>query len=156
MSAIKPARKSIIVKSYRKPQYITAKDLAAYKPPEPQVRTYGRFTVDNENFHGRLAMASLVACATVEHFQRVGINEQVQKITHVSPSTVGAVIAATTIVFILQSINPKAMGSYENEVRVFDKPGFTQETEILHGRIAMMVFAYAVIAEVYAHHLVFL
>jgi hypothetical protein len=45
------------------------------------------------------------------------------------------------------AFNPVTIKNEEPELSVFEKPGFTLETEILHGRIAMLVFAYALASE---------
>lgn len=119
-------------------------------PPSQKVRvqkTIGRFTTDIENFHGRLAMVGLTGCAFSEAISNIPIVQQFVIETGVPSIDLLAFISIVTSAFILETVNPTTMTREEIELDVFSKPGFTLETEILHGRLAMLVFAYAVLEE---------
>lgn len=110
-------------------------------------KTLGRFTTDVENFHGRLAMLGITGCALDESIQKLPIVQQWVSETGVPAYQLFAFVAAVTTVFVLETINPVVTTKNEKELDVFSNPGFTLETEILHGRIAMLAFAYAVLIE---------
>ena len=111
-----PARKSLIA-------------YASYKQqPVSIVKTYGRFSVETENLHGRLAMMSLVACAFRERAQSLNIIEQLYSVTHVPPPVIGALLVVTTLGFVIHALNPTTPGAFVKDFHVFEKPGFTLET----------------------------
>lgn len=122
------------------------------KLPVKVVKMYGRFNIETENFHGRMAMISLIPCVALEKLKGIQIPDQIASVTHLPLSTVGGIIVFVTMGFILHSVNPKTEGAFQQDLRVFENPGFTLETEVLHGRIAMMVFSYAIIAELLTKH----
>jgi hypothetical protein len=118
-------------------------------PPKPvRMRTvYGRFTTDVENFHGRIAMLGLAGCTLDETISKLPIIQQFVTETGISSIQLIAFITVVTSAFILETYNPVVIKKEEPELDIFTTPGFTLETEILHGRIAMLVFAYAVLSE---------
>jgi hypothetical protein len=75
------------------------------------------------------------------------IPQQLDLIPGLHFTQVAEVVAAVTTLFVLRAMNPDNHVEAEPEPAVWDHPGFTQETEILHGRIAMLTFAYIVIVE---------
>lgn len=115
--------------------------------PQRTMSTIGRFTTDVENFHGRLAMLGLVGCGLNEVVSKTPIVTQFVSETGVSPLQITAFITVVTGAFILETINPITIKNEEPELSVFENPGFTLETEILHGRIAMLAFGYAILSE---------
>lgn len=128
-----------------------------YVPPVKQMivpiratriqKTFGRFTTDVENFHGRLAMLGITGCAIDETLQKLPVVQQWVAETGVPSNVLFAFIVVATATFILETVNPATPSRSEPELNVFSKPGFTLETEILHGRMAMLAFAYTVIGE---------
>lgn len=121
---------------------------SAPRTQEPRMRTtFGRFTTDVENFHGRIAMIGITGCAVDETFAKLPIVQQFVTETGVSSIALLAFVTVVTSAFILETLNPTTIKREEPELEIFSKPGFTLETEILHGRIAMLAFAYAVLSE---------
>lgn len=110
-------------------------------------RVYGRFTTDVENFHGRIAMLGLAGCALDETISKVPIIQQFVTETGISSVQLLTFLTIVTGAFVLEIINPVTLQKEEPELEIFTNPGFTLETEVLHGRIAMLVFAYAVLNE---------
>lgn len=113
------------------------------------VKTIGRFTTTVENFHGRLAMLGITGCAVGEMVSKVPIADQINLEIGLSPIEALATITVVTSVFILEAFNPAVEKNEEEELDVFSNPGFTLETEILHGRIAMLAFAYILMSEAF-------
>ncbi len=114
----------------------------------PRTRiTVGRFTTDVENFHGRIAMLGITGCALDETFQKLPVVQQFVTETSIPSIDLLAFITVVTSAFVLETFNPVVIRQEEPELDVFSKPGFTLETEILHGRIAMLAFAYTVLSE---------
>ena len=111
------------------------------------VKTIGRFTTEVENFHGRLAMLGITGCAMGEMVSKVPIVEQFCLETGLTPVQTLAAVTVVTSAFILEALNPVVVKNEEIELDVFSNPGFTLETEILHGRIAMLAFAYVLVGE---------
>ena len=125
----------------------TSKALAVRK--SNILKTPARFTLAVERFHGRIAMVGLTTGGLLEHFgYKLPIATQLATETGLSTSVIGATVAAITTALVLEAVNPVSK-RIEAEVppAVFSNPGFTSETEILHGRIAMLAFAYVVLAE---------
>lgn len=119
-----------------------------YASSTPRLRTtVGRFTTDIENFHGRIAMLGITGCALDETFQKLPIVSQFVQETGIPSLDVLAFITVVTSAFVLETLNPTVIRQEEPELDVFSKPGFTKESEILHGRIAMLAFAYALLSE---------
>lgn len=119
-----------------------------YVAQPPRLRqVYGRFTTDVENFHGRIAMLGVTGCALDETITQLPIVQQFVSETGIPSVDVIAFVTVVTSAFVLETLNPVTVRSVEPELEVFSKPGFTLETEILHGRIAMLAFAYAVFGE---------
>lgn len=109
--------------------------------------TVGRFTTDVENFHGRIAMLGITGCALDETFQKLPIVSQFVQETGIPSVDVLAFVTVVTSAFVLETLNPTVIRQEEPELDVFSNPGFTKETEVLHGRIAMLAFAYALLSE---------
>ncbi len=109
--------------------------------------TIGRFTTDVENFHGRIAMLGITGCAFDETIQKLPIVQQFVAETGIPSIDLIAFITIVTSAFILETFNPTTIRREEPELDIFTKPGFTLETEILHGRMAMLAFAYTVLSE---------
>lgn len=109
--------------------------------------TKGRFTTDVENFHGRIAMIGITGCAFGEQFAKLPIVQQVTIETGLTPLQTLALVTVITSAFVLETLNPVTIKNEEIELDVLSNPGFTLETEILHGRIAMLAFAWAVLGE---------
>lgn len=109
--------------------------------------TIGRFTRDVENFHGRLAMIGIIGSTFGEEVYNTPIVKQIVIETGIPSIDIFAFIVVTTVLFILQTINPSTTSHIEKELDVFSNPGFTLETEILHGRMAMLAFTYSVLVE---------
>jgi hypothetical protein len=107
----------------------------------------GRFTTDVENFHGRIAMLGITGCALDETLSKLPILSQLSQETGLPTLQIIAVVTVITSAFVLEALNPVAIKTEEPELDIFTKPGFTLETEILHGRMAMLAFAYAVLSE---------
>jgi hypothetical protein len=127
-------------------KYTMYRDL---KPvPKTRVRrVVGRFTTDVENFHGRIAMLGITGCALDETISKLPILQQFTTETGIPSIQLVALITVITSAFILETFNPITITTEEPELDVFTKPGFTLETEILHGRMAMLAFAYALLSE---------
>ena len=124
------------------------------RPRVPTVAmTAGTFTTATENLHGRIAMCGLTAAYIIEQSTGIPIGQQITSITGQSLMNVGAFVTLVTLGFILYVFNPTTPRRFEEELQVWDKPGFTLETEILHGRIAMLGFTFAFIAEILSKHL---
>lgn len=146
----------------------------------PQVaskRIFGRFNTDIENIHGRIAMTGItigaineltahirdssVASSPTMYDQLVNDTqfaiESVTKIHNNVPVHVTSTGVTASIVFITSFFIIQAFGdinkTYEDEVQVFSKPGFTRESEILNGRVAMLVAMYILLSEQIYHHL---
>lgn len=132
---------------YAKNKFIIANVPRASGSNTPFTTTVGRFTTDVENFHGRIAMLGMTGCAFDETIQRIPVVQQIVTETGLTSFQIIAIITAVTAVFILETINPSSDRRPEKELAVFSKPGFTLETEIFHGRMAMLAFAYTVIGE---------
>lgn len=112
------------------------------------VRVPFRFSLKTENFHGRLAMIGMTTAGVFEHFgYKLPIIDQIQTEFGIPFMTVAATVSVLTSAFILEAVNPVTEVKEEQAINVFSKPGFSKETEILHGRIAMLAFAYALVAE---------
>ena len=112
------------------------------------VRVPFRFTLKTENFHGRLAMLGMTVGGAMEHFgYKLPIVDQVPSEFGIPFMTVAAAVGVLTSAFVLEAVNPVTEVKKEQVIDVFSKPGFSKETEILHGRIAMLAFAYAIVAE---------
>lgn len=113
------------------------------------------FTRDIENAHGRLAMLGIVGVATVERYTSMPLPIQLAKELGVDLSNITAFVALVTFFFVLKSIGPLDVSEAPEEIDTLSAPGFTLETEILHGRVAMLGFAYLVAAEVCKSHPLF-
>jgi hypothetical protein len=114
----------------------------------PTVRVPARFTIDTERFHGRLAMVGLTGSAIMEHIgYKLPVMQQITTELGVSFMTVAGVVTIITSAILLETINPQTERVEEQVPQVWSKPGFSVETEILHGRLAMLAFAYTLIAE---------
>lgn len=112
------------------------------------VRVPFRFSFKTENFHGRLAMIGMTAAGAMEHFgYKLPIMDQIQTEFGIPFMTVAATVGVLTSAFVLEAVNPVTEMKEEQVIDVFSNPGFSKETEILHGRIAMLAFAYALVAE---------
>jgi hypothetical protein len=109
--------------------------------------TVGRFTTDVENFHGRMAMVGLVGTTFGEEFYKTPIVQQFVSETGIPSIDLFAFVVVVTSLFILESVSPKTERREETELDVFSNPGFTLETEILHGRMAMLAFTYSTLYE---------
>lgn len=107
----------------------------------------GRFTTQVENFHGRIAMLGITGCALDETLSKLPILQQVTTETGIPSIQVIALITVITSAFVLEVINPVTIQTEEPELEIFTNPGFTLETEILHGRMAMLGFLYALVSE---------
>lgn len=107
----------------------------------------GRFTTDVENFHGRIAMIGVTGCALDESLSKLPILQQITTETGIPSIQVIALVTVITSAFILEIINPVTVKTEEPELEIFTNPGFTLETEILHGRMAMLAFLYAIVSE---------
>jgi hypothetical protein len=107
----------------------------------------GRFTTDVENFHGRIAMLGITGCALDETLSKLPILQQITTETGIPSIQVIALVTVITSAFILEIINPVTVQTEEPELEIFTNPGFTLETEILHGRMAMLAFLYALVSE---------
>ena len=117
-------------------------------PSAPRTRiTVGRFTTDVENFHGRIAMLGITGCTLDETFQKIPVVQQFVTETGIPSIDLLAFITIVTAAFILETFNPVVIRREEPELEIFTKPGFTLETEILHGRMAMLAFTYTVLSE---------
>lgn len=130
--------------------YTSYKDLSLSKRPTPVLRTrqvVGRFTTEVENFHGRIAMLGITGCAFDESISKLPIMNQFITETGISSIQIIAFVTVVTSAFILETFNPVTIKTEEPELDIFTTPGFTLETEILHGRMAMLAFAYAVLSE---------
>lgn len=129
--------------------------------PPPSARfhrvqnTIGRFNTDVENFHGRMAMLGLVGCALDEYVYNTPIVQQFVAETGIPSVDVGAFVVVVTAIIILEALNPKTERRVERQLQVFSHPGFTLETEILHGRLAMLAFLFVVVSEQVYGHLAF-
>lgn len=127
---------------------VPTRGVKVYASSTPRLRTtVGRFTTDVENFHGRIAMLGITGCALDETFQKIPIVSQFVQETGVPSVDVLAFVTVVTSAFVLETLNPTVIRQEEPELDVFSNPGFTKETEILHGRIAMLAFAYALLSE---------
>lgn len=114
----------------------------------PRFRTtYGRFTTEVENFHGRLAMLGITGCALEETFAKVPVVQQWVAETGIPSVDLLAFLVMVTLNFVLDTVSPVRLTGEEPELQVWEHPGFTLETEILHGRIAMLAFAFVVVGE---------
>lgn len=123
-------------------------NLPVVVPSAPRTRiTVGRFTTDVENFHGRIAMLGITGCTLDETFQKLPVVQQFVTETGIPSIDLLAFITIVTTAFILETFNPVVIRREEPELEIFTKPGFTLETEILHGRMAMLAFAYTVLSE---------
>lgn len=109
--------------------------------------TVGRFTTEVENFHGRLAMMGLAGCALDETMSKMTVVQQFVSETHVPSQAAFAFVAVVTTAVVLETFNPVTVKREEPVLDVFTNPGFTLETEILHGRLAMLGFAYTLLSE---------
>lgn len=132
---------------YAQNKFIIANVPRASGPNTPVTTTFGRFTTDVENFHGRIAMLGMTGCAFDETIQRIPVVQQLVTETGLTSLQITAIVTVITAAFILETINPSSDRRTEKELAVFSKPGFTLETEIFHGRMAMLAFAYTVIGE---------
>lgn len=92
-------------------------------------------------------MLGLLGCALDETVYQQPIVQQFVAETGIPSLDLAAFIGLVTALFVLETLNPKVLRREERELSVFDHPGFTLETEILHGRIAMMAFLFAVLTE---------
>jgi len=110
-------------------------------------KVVGRFTTDVENFHGRIAMLGITGCALDETLSKLPILQQITTETGIPSIQVIALVTVITSAFILEIINPVTVQTEEPELEIFTNPGFTLETEILHGRMAMLAFLYALVSE---------
>lgn len=141
-------------------KYTTYKDLNLSKrssrsPLTPRTReVVGRFTTDVENFHGRIAMLGITGCAFDETLSKLPIMNQLTTETGIPSIQIIALITVVTSAFILETFNPVTIKTEEPELDIFTRPGFTLETEIFHGRMAMLAFAYAVLSEQLYNNLV--
>ena len=137
-------------------------------------RVFGRFNTDVENIHGRIAMMGITLGSLNELTTQIKeglaptMYEQlvddtqfvVESVTkspnhipiHVSSAGVTATLVFITSFFIIQALGD-TKAKYEDELEVFSKPGFTRESEILNGRIAMLVAMYILLSEQIYHHL---
>ena len=133
-------------------KYTKYTDLETSKryPVLPRIRmreVVGRFTTDVENFHGRIAMLGITGCAFDETISSLPIMKQLTTETGIPSIQIIAFVTIVTSAFILETLNPVTDKIEEPELDIFTNPGFTLETEILHGRMAMLAFAYAVLSE---------
>lgn len=133
--------------SSKKPNYTMYRDLKPIKRPRLQ-KVVGRFTTGVENFHGRLAMLGMTGCTVGEQMFHIPILQQLSNETNLTAIQIIAGVAFITNLFILETFNPATTVIEEPELDIFTKPGFTLETEILHGRMAMLAFFYTVLSEV--------
>lgn len=129
------------------PKYTMYRDLKPVKQPRMQ-KVIGRFTTQVENFHGRLAMLGMTGCTIGEQLFHVPILQQLTNETSLTALQIVAGVAVITNVFILETFNPATPAVEEPELDIFTRPGFTLETEILHGRLAMLAFFYTIVSEV--------
>lgn len=129
-------------------KYVVTRNNHIVIPREPRMRTtLGRFTTDVENLHGRIAMVGLCGCALDESLTHIPVVQQFVTETGMPSINLFAFVTFVTSVFILEAFNPITIRKEEPELDIFNNPGFTLETEILHGRMAMLAFAYVVLAE---------
>lgn len=119
----------------------------------PRMRpVIGRFTTEVENFHGRMAMVG-IAMGTIFESTGLGrmpgqtIMQQFTTETGILTVPALAFVTVVTAAVIFETVNPATLRREEPELEVFTKPGFTPETEMLHGRLAMLGFAYALLSE---------
>ena len=118
-------------------------------------RTRKSFSREVENLHGRLAMIGITGVSIVERMSGLTFPDQVMTETGFKFEDVAAVVALATTFFILRAANPKNETHEVQDLDVFSSPGFTSGTEILHGRLAMLGFAYIVLAEAVKAHALF-
>jgi Chlorophyll A-B binding protein len=140
-----PRLRSIVPFATR-PKYTTYRDISSLKMKKTRT-VVGRFTTDVENFHGRIAMVGLTGCALDETLSKLPILQQLTTETGIPSIQIVAFVVVITTAFILETFNPVVVKTEEPELEIFTKPGFTLETEILHGRMAMLAFAYALLSE---------
>jgi len=141
------------VTASRSRSVVVARAVKTASTPRKQT-TFGRFTTEVENFHGRLSMLGITGCALGETFKQLPAVQQFVVETNVPSIDLLAFIVVVTSAFVLETINPQVIKREEEELAVFSKPGFTLETEVLHGRMAMLAFAYIVVSEQLYHRLV--
>lgn len=131
-------------------------------------RVFGRFSTDVENLHGRIAMMGITIGSlneltnTIKQGFAPTMYDQLVDDTqfvvtkssnlNVSSTDVTAALVFITSFFIIQALGD-TKAKYEDELQVFSKPGFTRESEILNGRIAMLVAMYILLSEQIYHHL---
>lgn len=143
-------RHSVVAHSTPK-KYTTYKDIQFNLNPSRRIprtrQVVGRFTTDVENFHGRIAMLGITGCALDETLSKLPILTQLSQETGLPTVQIIALVTVITSAFVLETLNPVAVKTEEPELDIFTNPGFTLETEILHGRMAMLAFAYAVLSE---------
>lgn len=117
--------------------------------------TIGRFNTNIENFHGRLAMLGIFGCSLNEIFEEQTIIQQFVNETGIPSYQIISFICFTTLIFLLEIINPITELRIEKELSVFTNPGFTIDTEVLHGRMAMLVFMYIITNEYIYNSIIF-
>ncbi len=136
---------------YKLPNQVSQAKVIAIPRPPPR----NTFNAEVENFHGRIAMLGLVGITVTEKITGMTLPQQVVQETGIKFMDVSFGVACLTGFFILRALNPKNQPDIEEEIDTLSSPGFTRETEILHGRIAMLGFAYIVLAEAVANHALF-
>lgn len=134
----------------KSPLVSQAKVIAIPRPPHRNT-----FNTEVENFHGRMAMLGLVGITVTEKITGLTLPQQIVHETGFRFMDVSFSVACLTGFFILRALNPKNQPHSEEEVDTLSSPGFTPETELLHGRIAMLGFAYIVLAEAVKNHALF-
>lgn len=93
-----------------------------------------------------MAMVSLTACTLLEETTRTMVPQQLGP----HAGDVAVAVGVITLGFLLQAANGATVP--EEPLDVLGAPGWTLETEILHGRLAMLAFAYVLVAEgLYGH-----
>jgi Chlorophyll A-B binding protein len=117
-----------------------------------RVPVIGRFTVDAEVAHGRLAMLGLAGSFATCRLapQHPGLIAQVDAALSLASVPLPYAVAAVSLVtagFIAHAANPTTQRSQEDAVPVWDNPGWTIESEVLNGRLAMLAFSYVLIAD---------
>lgn len=130
------------------PSYGSCRSVVAGAAAKPRMATtIGRFTTQVENFHGRVAMIGLAGCALDETMSKMTVVQQFVTETGIPSQTAFAIVASVTTAFVLETFNPVTVKREEPVLDVFTNPGFTLETEVLHGRMAMLVFLYTLLSE---------
>lgn len=127
--------------------YLTKRNVRVHGYQPKTRKVIGRFTTQVENFHGRIAMLGITGCALDETLSKLPILQQITTETGIPSIQVIALVTVVTSAFILEIINPVTVQTEEPELEIFTNPGFTLETEILHGRMAMLAFLYALVSE---------